>query len=97
MKKILTTAACFSLCFGSLTIATTANAQASNSNNALVNICKEYIAEYPDDFKNLGECASLAAKICNDAKKQGLFPLEVEPGVVLRNQGDCVNYVKSWY
>ena len=41
-------------------------------------------------------CVSLPSQFCGNAKDAGLFPIDLGGGVILRNKGDCVNYVKGF-
>ncbi|MEO7634721.1 MAG: hypothetical protein ABIS38_03615 [Sphingomicrobium sp.] len=93
MKKLLLSLGACSLAFvAPVAVPTAAIAQADNS--SIVKLCKSIIAAYPGAFKNLGECVSFPAKICNEVKKADGFPIDAGDGTILRNHGECVNYVK---
>ena len=91
MKKFIAAASSLALAL-SISVAVPAPAQAE-SNGGIVNLCKTLVdLGY---YENLGSCASSASQICRQAKDAGLFPYTFPDGTVLRNQGDCVNYVKG--
>jgi hypothetical protein len=95
MKKLILSLGAGSLAFAA-PVAFPAAAVAQADNSSIVKLCKAVIAEDPTSFNNLGECVSLPAQACNAAKKAGEFPLDVGDGVILKNQGECVNYVKAF-
>jgi hypothetical protein len=96
MKKLILSLGACSLAFAApVAVPTTAIAQADNSASNLLALCRAAIAEDPTLFKSLGECVSLPAQVCNEVKKAGEFPLDLGGGVILKNQGECVNYVKA--
>jgi hypothetical protein len=98
MKKLILSLGACSLAFAApVAVPTAAVAQADNS--SIVNVCKAFQADDPAGFQaefgNLGQCASYPAKVCNALKKEGDFPIDLGDGTVLRNQGDCVNFLKA--
>ena len=95
MKKMLLALGAYSLAIAPAMMPTAAGAQADNSANRLVGLCKAVVDEFPGLYKSVGECVSLPAKICDSVKKSDGFPLDLGDGTILKNQGECVNYVKA--
>jgi hypothetical protein len=93
MKKLILSLGAGSLAFAAPVAFPTAAVAAPNT--GILAICKVLVAE--GDYSSVGECARYAAEVCNQAKKEGLFPLDLGDGTILKNQGECVNYVKSFY
>ena len=93
MKKLLLSLGACSMAFAAPVAVPTAAVAAPNT--GIVNICKALVDE--GYYTSVGECARYAAEVCNEVKKDGGFPLTLLDGTVLKNQGECVNYVKAYY
>jgi hypothetical protein len=94
MKKLILSLGAGSLAFAApVAFPTAAVAQADNS--SIVKACKAFMAENPGVYDSVGQCTSQPAKLCNEVKKAEGFPFDVGDGTILKNQGECVNYVKA--
>ena len=96
MNRFIAAASSFSLAIAGLglSVALPTVAQAEPA-SGLVKLCQAAIDAGYDI--SVSECARYPGAICEQAKDLGLFPLDVGGGVILRNKGDCVNYVKAWF
>ena len=76
-------------------------AQANEGRNDGAEFCRAFADANP--AYTVGGCMSAIygnggadrASICKNARNDGLFPLDVGGGNILRNVGDCVGYLRG--